>query len=78
MTDAIIVYKSEGFYGDTLTIDVAVGDFGRSGCDFFYRLTNKLTRKEIARAKTGIVFFDYKTRKVVSIPECFRVLFKEA
>jgi len=77
MTDAVIVYKSEGFYGDTLTIDVTVGDFSRSGCDFFYRFTNKLTRKEVARAKTGIVFFDYKTRKVVSIPEHFRVLFKE-
>ena len=77
MTDAVIVYRSEGFYGDTLTIDVTIGDFTKSGCDFFYRLTNKLTLKEVARAKTGIVFFDYKTRKVVSIPECFRVLFKD-
>jgi len=77
MTDAVIVYKTEGLYGDTLMIDVAVEDFTRTGCDFLYKIVNKQTGREVARAKTGIVFFDYKTRKVVSIPERFRVVFKE-
>lgn len=77
MTDAVIVYKSEGFHGDTLSIDVSVDDFTRTGCNFLFRIVNRQTGREVARAKTGIVFFDYKTRKVVSIPERFRYIFEE-
>ena len=71
MVDAVIVYKSESFYGDIVTVDVAVADISKSGCDFYYRLANKETHKEIARAKTGIVFFDYEKRKVSGVPGKF-------
>lgn len=71
MADAVVVYKSEGFYGDRLLIEVAVRDFTKTGCDFLFRLTNKETKKEVARAKTGIVFFDYELRKVVAVPQRF-------
>lgn len=72
MTDAVVVYKSEGFHGDTLIIDVAVVDITRTGCDFLFLLKNKATGKEIARAKTGIVFLDYTSRKVVTVPQKFK------
>ena len=75
MSDAVIVYKSEAFYGDILTIEVAVADLQRAGFDFVYLLTNKKSGKEVARAKTGIVFFDYKQRKVVAMPEKFRAMY---
>lgn len=77
MTDTVIVYKSEGFYGDTLAIGVTVADFTRTGCDFLYKIENRKKGHEVARAKTGIVFFDYKTRKVMPVPEKFRAIFKE-
>ena len=69
ITDAAIVYKSEAFYGDILIVEVGLGDFNKYGCDFFYRLLNQKTGAEIAIAKTGIVFFDYNTRKVRSRPD---------
>ena len=72
MTDSAIVYRSEGFYGDTVKIDVTVGDFNRYGCDIYYLLTNKKTAAEISQAKTGIVFFDYEQRKVIPVPEAFQ------
>lgn len=72
MTDSAIVYKSEGFYGDNVQISVTVGDFNKYGCDIFYLLSNKKTAVEVAHAKTGIVFFDYDQRKVISVPEGFR------
>lgn len=72
MTDTAIVYRSEGFHGDTVRVDVTVDDFNKRGCDFYYLLTNKQRGVELARAKTGIVFFDYKTRKVVDAPSAFR------
>jgi acyl-CoA thioester hydrolase len=75
MGDAAIVYKAEGFHGETLTIDVAVLDIQNASCDFVYRLTKKDTGVEIARAKTGIVFYDYSTKKTVSVPPKFREKF---
>jgi acyl-CoA thioester hydrolase len=75
MVDSVIVYKSEGFYGDILECSVTVSDCSKSGCDFVYRLSNRDTGKEIARAKTGIVFFDYERRRVVEMDEKFRGIF---
>lgn len=72
MTDSAIVYKAEGFHGDQVQIDVAVGDFNKYGCDIYYLLSNKKTAVEIAHAKTGIVFFDYNERKVIAVPEEFK------
>ena len=72
MTDTAIVYKSEGFYGDRIKIDVTVGDFNKYGCDIYYLLSNKKTAVDVAHGKTGIVFFDYNQRKVVPLPERFR------
>lgn len=72
MTDAVVVYRSEAFYGDVLTIDMAVADLGEIGCDFLFRLTNKAAGKEVALVKTGIVFFDYERRKPSPVPAEFR------
>ncbi|KPK62968.1 thioesterase [candidate division WOR_3 bacterium SM23_42] len=75
MVDTAILYKSESFHGDVLTFDVAVNNIGKVGCDFYFRVTDKNTRKEVAHAKTGILFFDYYARKVVNTPDAFRKLF---
>ena len=75
MVDTVILYKSESFHGDMLTFAVAVSNIGKVGCDFYFRVTDKNTGKEVAQAKTGIVFFDYNTRKVVTTPDAFRKLF---
>lgn len=76
IADAAVVYKSEGFYGDVITVEVIPTEWARKGCDFYYRLTNRETGKEVARAKTGIVFIDYSTRKTVSVPERFKSAFE--
>jgi acyl-CoA thioesterase FadM len=77
MVDSVIVYKSEGFYGDIIMVEVSIDDISTSGCDVIYRLSNKEIGKEVARAKTGIVFFDYKKRKVVGVPKQFREIFSK-
>ena len=77
MIDSAIQYKSEGFYGDQLSIEIAVKDFTGIGCDIVYRITNKNASKEIALAKTGIVFFDYEKRKTVPVPPEFKMKIEE-
>jgi len=74
MVDAAIMYLAEVFYGDTLQIEVGVTDLSRSGCDFVFRLSAGENGREVARAKTGIAFFDYRKKKVVRMPEVFRQL----
>ncbi|HLG31434.1 MAG TPA: thioesterase family protein [Ignavibacteriaceae bacterium] len=73
MNDAAIQYKAESFYGDELLIEVGVIDFSKIGCDIVYRITNSDNKKEIALAKTGIVFFDYENKKVAPLPEKFKL-----
>lgn len=71
MTDAVIQYKSQGYYGDTLIVELTVDDIQKVGCDFYYRAINKLSDKEVAVGKTGITFFDYHKNKITSVPEKF-------
>lgn len=77
MADSVVVYKSEAFYGEVMVVDVTVAEFSRVGCDFFYRLSDQDSGREVVRAKTGIVFFDYQARKTVAVPPKFKALFDE-
>ncbi len=74
MFDAALQYKSQGYHGDVLLFEVAVENFIKNGCDFIFRITNKANGKEIARAKTGIAFFDYEKNKIVAVPVKFKEL----
>ena len=75
MTDLVVQYKAEAFYGDILKIEVDVQAFSKYGCDFVYRVVNREKGTEVARAKTGIVFFDYKKKRIVGIPQSFQAAF---
>ncbi len=70
--DAGIIYKKQGFYGQTLRIEIAVNDFSRKGCDVVYKMSNAETGEEMVRAKTGMLFFNYREQKVAPVPEVFR------
>jgi len=73
IADAAIQYLSEAFHGETLVFEMNADDFSRYGCDLVYRARDKTSGREVARGKTGIVFFDYAARKVAPVPEPFRV-----
>lgn len=72
IADVIVQYKSESFLGDRLSIKIGVADFNKYGFDMFYLVENKVTGKEVARAKTGIVCFDYDKRKIARIPDILK------
>ena len=76
MSDAAIVYKSEGFYGDRIEVHVAVQHLSRAGFDLVYRMVNGTTGKDLAHVKTGMLCFDYAIRKVRSLPDSFRQQFE--
>jgi len=74
MADAAIRFRREVFYGAHLQIDIAVDEVKRAGFEIYYRITHQ--SEEVAIAKTGIVCFDYTTRKIAEIPARFRALIR--
>jgi len=72
VADAAVQYRAEAFHSEVMRVDMVAADFSAKGCDLLWRMTNKETQREVARGKTGILFFDYNARKVVPVPENFR------
>lgn len=77
VSDSAIEYKAETFFGDKIQIRLAVGEYHKYGFDMFYHLLNDNTNKEVARGKTGIIFFDYAKRKITPAPENLLTTIKE-
>ena len=69
MTDAAVIYKSEGHLNDELKIELGIADLSRSGFDIYYKIVNQRNNKELAMVKTGILSFDYSHKKVCSIQQ---------
>jgi acyl-CoA thioester hydrolase len=67
MCDAEIEFKAELFYGDIITAFVTVNNFSRVGFDLYYKLMKEETL--VTAAKTGMICYNYDTRKVVSLPQ---------
>lgn len=70
MSDLAVEYKGESFYGDELKISLSVGEVTAVSFELFYHVSNQ-DNKEIARAKTGMVCYDYAEKKVAGIPAEF-------
>jgi acyl-CoA thioester hydrolase len=75
VVDVAVIYRRQGRHGQILKVEIAPADFGSKGLDFIYRISDTATGEEIARAKTGILFYDYAQQKVVAVPESFRKKF---
>lgn len=71
VADAAVQYKTEAFHGEVLLFEMAADDFNKYGCDLVYRISDKASGREVARGKTGILFFDYAARQVALVPTAF-------
>jgi len=72
MSDAAVVYKSQGRLGEDVRIRIDCQDFHRHGFDMVYQLSERDSGRELARVKTGIVFFDYAVNRIASLPAEFQ------
>ena len=55
----------------TIKIDIVATDFDKMGFDLYYRVVIEKNGEEIlaVRAKTGMMLFDYTTRKKASMTD---------
>ena len=76
MADLAVEYKSESYYGDVFLIDIFIGEITKVSFEIFYNIYTMRKGESIliAKAKTGMVCYDYHAKKVVNIPEEFALL----
>ena len=74
MSDLAVEYLNESFYGDLLCISLFAGEITSAGFEIYYLVeTNRNEQtKIIARAKTGMVCFNYSARKVAALPQMLK------
>ena len=71
MADAAVQYRSEAFHGETMVVQMTPVDLHDKGFDLAWCLMDKVSGREVARGKSGMLCFDYEQRKVQSVPEAF-------
>ncbi|WP_377703097.1 thioesterase family protein [Pseudoduganella sp. UC29_71] len=75
VTDLATTYKAEAHARDHLLFEVGVMDFNKYGGDITFRITRPQDQALVAMAKSGFVFFNYKSSQVVPMPEDFLAKF---
>ncbi len=71
VSDAAVQYRSEAHHGETMRVAMQATDFNKYGFDLVWQMNDVATDREVARGKTGIVFFDYAARQIASVPFAF-------
>ena|SRR5215471_2679050 len=71
LVDAAIEYKRELDHGDAIKISVAASGFDKYGFDLYYKMEIVTATEAViaAKAKTGMLCYDYEKRKLVSLPD---------
>jgi acyl-CoA thioesterase FadM len=75
VTDLATTYKAEAHARDQLVFEVGVMDFNQYGGDITFRVTRPRDSKLIAMAKSGFVFFNYKSSQVTPMAPEFLAKF---
>ena len=78
VTDLATAYRAEAHARDQLLFEVGVMDFNKYGGDITFRITRPRDKVLIAMAKSGFVFYNYKSSKVVCMPDELRAKFPRA
>ena len=72
MARSEIDYRFPATLGDTLVIEMSVGQIRRSSFEFVYSIYRQCDRKQIAAAKTTMVCYNYALNMPVRVPEEWR------
>ena len=72
MSDAMIQFSNQAFYGEVLQISLAIDEIKKVGFDLIMLLAKKDSHQEVAIVKTGMVFFDYTKQKIAHTPDAFK------
>jgi acyl-CoA thioester hydrolase len=71
MSDVGIEFKNELFYEDTIIASVKAEGFSKVAFEIYYKLEKQSDENKIviAIAKTGMVCYDYNSKKIAAVPQ---------
>jgi len=77
MSDVGIEFKNELFYGDKIKASVAIAEISKVSFAVYYKLEKETTDRFIlaATARTGMVCYNYETKKIAPVPEKIKTQF---
>ncbi|GAC1426868.1 MAG: hypothetical protein NVSMB7_03530 [Chitinophagaceae bacterium] len=77
MSDVGIEFKNELVYGDNVKTSVALTEISKVSFTFYYKLEKETSGHHIvtAVARTGMVCFNYETKKIAAVPEKIKMQF---
>lgn len=70
MSDVAIEFKNELFYGDKVIAAVAIAELSKITFALFYKMEKETASAPVlvATARTGMVCFNYNTKKMAPVP----------
>jgi len=76
MSELVIEFKKEAFYGDQIQVRISAGEISRVGFELFYQLYTERDKETtlLAHAKTGMVCYNYNEKKVAVVPQALKQL----
>ncbi len=76
MADLAIEFKKEAYYGEEIFIEIGVGEIARVSFEIFYQLSTERNHEKVllAKAKTGMVCYNYELKKTVSVPNSLQLI----
>jgi acyl-CoA thioesterase FadM len=77
VTDLATTYRTEAYARDRLLFEVGVMDFNKYGGDITFRISRPRDNALVATAKSGFVFFNFESKKVVPMPLEFHSKFEK-
>lgn len=72
MRDAYVLFRREVWRQDVLLVDVGIEDVKNSSFTMTYTVRRESDGEVVFTGRTGLVAFDYNSRRPVRIPEMFR------
>ncbi|MCS6771078.1 MAG: thioesterase family protein [Kiritimatiellae bacterium] len=72
LVDLAVRFRSELTYGDDLLVRLTVSEWSHTGFELAYLGLKASDRSEAVRALTGLVFFDYASKRIAAAPPDFR------
>jgi len=69
MSDLVIEFKNESFYGDIVEVCIYAGETSRVSFELYYQLSaaRNLEKIILANAKTRMIAYNYEKKKAVSL-----------
>ena len=78
ISEVVVNYKGEGFFGDLLKVSLYPDQHGRKTFSLKYEVTNVEKNILIALAETSHIGFNFDKRAIASLPDSFLTMLARA